>query len=664
MLIKENIKESNMSKIKKLTFEGGNARAMPAGFSAVDANANDSVITYSGRKAYADRLEFGKIQRKLFIEEMISALRELNKFVRKGSEDGLGIWSPEKFEALANSRGIFLGSSEHLFNLQDIDDEEYSRHKKWTGDLDIAAPAGRVKVLNNVLEGNENLKLSEKIYYVGRNRGPSENQTSSCIFAYHSDELQHPIFVQVDFMSLDFSDAGPDDFSRFSRSSSWDDIKAGVKGVFHKFLLSSLTNAIFERSDVAILTPSSIKRGIEKGPENFKVSATSPEKGKLSTHSFHILSGMRNSLEPVSDPKTGLQYVLPDARAAFRKLESSESISIKDLRIIFQKLFGKEPDGSDLRKFSSFIGLIELIEENKPEIAEKVFIKFVVGKLFGRSSQALYASDPNADMTTKMAAVNLFLERFPALQSKMEFVEKLKEEFYQNYKIRDVSNESYYIGSSRLRNIVKNIISEALASDEREFISGTEFEKYFDRNNEFTGPKANQRHDQQVYQRDDKKESPGNWANVKERAMEEYKKDLAKRRRAGLEFGDATNLISKYFASLASFMRFRKEVLPRLSRRYEELSAKKSLSPEAARERLYCLEAIKTNEIFGEVLKSSVKDFASRVTADREKSLVAKDDTVSLRPSEKDQAALAFGRQFSALSPERRSQLAASLGKK
>lgn len=456
-----------MPKIKKLIFEGGNARAMPAGFSAIDANASDSVITYSGRKAYADRLEFGKIQRKLFIEEMISALRELNEFVRKRSEDGLGIWSPEKFEALANSKSIFLGSSEHLFNLQDIDDEEYSRYKKWTGDLDIAAPAGRVKVLNNVLEGNENLKLSEKIYYVGRNRGPSENQTSSCIFAYHSDELQHPIFVQVDFMSVDFSDTGPDDFSRFSRSSSWDDIKAGVKGVFHKFLLSSLTNAIFERSDVAVLTPSSIKKGIEKGPQNFKVSSTSPESGKLSTHSFHILSGMRNSLEPVSDPTTGLQYVLPDARAAFRKLDSSESISIKDLRIIFQKLFVKEPDSSDLRKFSSFIGLVDLIKENKPEIAEKVFIKFVVGKLFGKSSQALYASDPNADMAAKMAAINVFLERFPALISKMEFVEKLKAEFYQNYKIRDVSNESYHIGSNRLRSIVKNIISEVLFARER-----------------------------------------------------------------------------------------------------------------------------------------------------------------------------------------------------
>lgn len=238
------------------------------------------------------------------------------------------------------------------------------------------------------------------------------------------------------------------------------------------------------------------------------------------------------------------------------------------------------------------------------------------------------------------------------------------EEVHPDYEPRGGTNESTSRVTGRLRGIVIKMISEALASDEREFISGTEFEKYFDRNNEFTDPKANQRRDQQVYQRDVKKDSPGNWAHVKELAMEEYKKDLAKRRRAGLEFGDATNLISKYFVSLASFMRFRKEVLPRLSKRYEELSAKKSLSPEAARERLYCLEAIKTSEIFGEVLKSSVRDFASKVATDREKSLVAKDDTVSLRPSAEDQAALAFGRQFSALDPERRSQLATSLGRK
>lgn len=450
------VKTGRLSRIR----EGGNARAMRA--DSLDPD-DDRTITYASRKAYADAIKFDRFARRDFVNEMLAAFRKLNELVRKNSDDGTGIWTSDMFNGTVR-RELFLGSSEHLFNLGDIGDDEYTRYKPKTGDIDIGVPESKVDVLNDTLDVNENLRLSDKIVYVGRNRGPIGKQSPSCIFAYHVDETSSPIFVQVDFVGLEFEEDVPNQFSRFSRSSSWDDIKAGIKGVFHKYLLSSVTNAIFEQQNIAILTPSSISRGLEKRkPELFKVSSTSPESGRLSSQAFSIHTGLRSSISPVIDPATGKHVALPDARLAFRKLETSESISVRDQRVIFEKFFDHSPTDSELKKFSSFKGVLELVKENKPEFAKKIFGKFVAGKLFGRDSQGLYASSPEADRDAKMAAVNAFIDIFPELSSNMDFVERLKSEYYESYKTRSVSNESFARkGAEKIRKIVRQVIAEGI----------------------------------------------------------------------------------------------------------------------------------------------------------------------------------------------------------
>lgn len=225
---------------------------------------------------------------------------------------------------------------------------------------------------------------------------------------------------------------------------------------------------------------------------------------------------------------------------------------------------------------------------------------------------------------------------------------------------RGGTNESSTRERSKLREILSKIITEALTPDEKHLFYDTKLEKRFNRAGEFIDNP-----NQEAESVSNKKKSPGDWDDIKERALKTYKIDLENRRRSGLEFGNPKSLISKHFVSLASFMKFKKEVLPQLSKRYEDLTNKSALSPEAEVERLYCLEAMKACEIFDKFLKDSLRGFVSKVQRDEEKRLTKKSvDSDDLSLSPKDQELIAFGRKFSSLSGDERSRLALSLGKK
>lgn len=132
-------------------------------------------------------------------------------------------------------------------------------------------------------------------------------------------------FVQVDIRYVPFSDGKPTEFSVFSHSAPWLDIRKGFKGSVHKVAL-----AIFARM-----------RG----------------------YAFSVDYGLRKA-----DAKKPYEY-------------------ITDIDQIHEALIGHLPDPIERELFGSFIGLIELMDRYIPNWEDKFeFASGMQSRLWGKDS--------------------------------------------------------------------------------------------------------------------------------------------------------------------------------------------------------------------------------------------------------------------------------------
>ena len=95
------------------------------------------------------------------------------------------------------------------------------------------------------------------------------------------------VYTQVDFELMPFVNNKPNEWTKFSHSSSLQDYKKGVKGgVFHKLLIRSIVGASSIRNDVVIASPTST-------PEKLKISTSKKYINPRFT-AFSVLRGIRN----------------------------------------------------------------------------------------------------------------------------------------------------------------------------------------------------------------------------------------------------------------------------------------------------------------------------------------------------------------------------------
>ena len=447
--------------------EGGNTRAIvrdPITGNIIGDNPKGTVKKFRGREGYAEDIDFksGRVSRGQFINDVVKMLKTLDEEFAK--EAGHHLWDRETRDDILDSGNAFSGSSKHLFSPQKITDEEYTSYKPKTGDIDLMVPEENMiqlyKTLNRLEHSHPD--LTDKISYIGHNKASAGSDQINALFAYTWDsslpEGRGDVFFQVDFEGSEFKEGRPTDWASFSHSSDWDDVKAGIKGVAHKLTLFALAAA-------ASPPPINARWATPKATaEKPNISYTTDKKtGKKiptplgSMSSFDVVSGL------------GARFIkldwTHDGNEVYKYLKRSErTSSTRDIKQIFEGIFGNNPPPSDedVKKFGSFIGLLQLINERlSPQTAVNIFERLVF-ELFGAGAQPLSVNDVNKDIVPKNAIIDKFKEIVPDVAASTLNIEKMKEKYYSTYKVRvqadyveDADSASPVKESRRLFEIVK-----------------------------------------------------------------------------------------------------------------------------------------------------------------------------------------------------------------
>jgi hypothetical protein len=411
---------------------GGNTKAID--------RTTGKVVNFMGRPGYADKVDFRQIDRTTFRADVIATIKRLDGLHEESY--GEPIWDPRKINSLLSSGAAFNGSSEHLFNSK-ISDEDFTRYKSQVGDIDLTIPAERAETLFELLGTLEQSPiLPGKVWYVGQNKKSHSGEQINSLFAYKFDPDAPPLFFQIDFEAVDYERGRPTQFAKFSHSSSWEDIKQGIKGVFHKYLLRSLTTPSAQ-PDAILLAPSSPLYP----PSAVKVARKTSAVKLLS---FSVAYGLRSAVEmqrypdePGVPPELVGEPVEVNGKLAYKETPTGGSSYNTNLSEIFSLLFGKEPTPDEVTKFGSFVGVLEIMKAYLTDAeSAAIYDDFVNEKLFGPGSQALDARSPEVDRSAKMGAVEMFRSVFPSLSEPDPAV---LEAYYSSYKIRKESLLRAYI---------------------------------------------------------------------------------------------------------------------------------------------------------------------------------------------------------------------------
>ncbi len=346
----------------------------------------------------ADRIDLQQINRTEIVKVLNNGLGLINNAFEKSF--GLSLWN----EKLFKSKEFLSGSAFHFFDLQTIDDEEFVKTKSTVGDVDTQVNGLMSPMIKEFLDSSKG-KTFGPLTLIGYK--PSGGQY---ITLWKLPEFN--INVQIDLELVDFDDSGnPTPWSQFSHSSSWDDLKEGIKGVFSKLLYSSLTAPKAKKIIVKAKTARGKDQIITK-----------------SELSFSVLKGLRNKYEPILDSSG--THIHENGLPTYRELSTAESTNITDLKMIFNIFFGQIPTATELKQMNSFVGTLDLIKQYMSSNINTITDKFV-DKLWAPGAQALYRGDPAHDLSDKSAALNLLCTTF-GLNFKQYEDQMIN--YYKNYK--------------------------------------------------------------------------------------------------------------------------------------------------------------------------------------------------------------------------------------
>jgi hypothetical protein len=354
----------------------------------------------------ADRIPLDRIDQG-FCSGILFCLRELNLAFKS---HGRSLW-----EILDES--LFSGSSRLLFD-GSVKLPELASFKPTMGDIDVMFDHRISKELGDFLRASKG-KTFGNFRLIGE--GGNSLLQYNCIFEALWDYAPGLKFVQIDFEPVEFDDDGtPSEFARFAHSSNVEDIRAGIKGVFSKYLLRSLISNVEKLRNVAILTASR------------KVSKSKIYSVPFGMWKFSVDKGVRKAYQPVIG-EDGLQTVV-DGKLQYVALWPVDSDYITDLSTIFHMALRLGQDRHPLsfiehRKMFSFCGMLRLMR-TKMELSDcrEVYLDFI-NLLWGTDAQVLYRDDPATDSHEKFLAAQEFLSVFPEFNSALS-LNSLKSSFY------------------------------------------------------------------------------------------------------------------------------------------------------------------------------------------------------------------------------------------
>lgn len=328
------------------------------------------------------------------------------------------LWNPK----LLKSQKFLSGSSLHFFNVKGIDDKTFTTNKPKVGDIDTMVDKDKEASLDQFLQQNINKRIGNA-KFLGYQRG---NEQFSSLW-----ELDNPpIKIQIDLEFVQFDKAGPTPWSRFSHSSDWNDLQAGVKGVFHKFLIGSLgilskREFILRKLEGRGKARDYVDKPVEDSMFSFAVS--SKEGG-----------GLRPKYTPVVNPSTN-EPEMKDGLPVMLALPASGYE--QDIGRIFQTLFGvrmSEKAANQLaKKFWSYTGLLEVMNKLLDNTEKSRVLGSLLNKAFGQGAQGLYKNDPERDAAEKMAAINLMMKTTGAKPPEGINIDQMRQDYVASYKMTE-----------------------------------------------------------------------------------------------------------------------------------------------------------------------------------------------------------------------------------
>lgn len=401
---------------------------------------NATGYTQSGKETKAQKIPLKQIGRKVFVDKIANLLKFINKDFEKEYKEKL--WKDET--QIANGF-VFNGSTSFIMN-QEYSDDDVIMHKPYCGDLDIAVPECLKVNLFNYLRKNEERELVQGVTYMGSNKPTVESivHQMNCVFLidFEIDGKTENCACQIDWEFLPFTETGiPTQWAKFSHSSSFDDCKAGIKAVHHKYLLRALVGGSSIRTDIVIATNKSTW-------DNVKISKSAININPRMLK-FSVDKGLRVAYEPLLDPNGKSVYV--DNKQVFKEIPSKNSSYVTDVWQIFLMTM-KPVDIEDAKKSAdevkmwSFIGVLDLMKKycDKKQIKETYnrYIELLWGLKPSRA-QELEIGDSEGDYKVKIGGYLMFIEHFGLKDESQKLCPPYYETYGQRGKVTESVLESF-----------------------------------------------------------------------------------------------------------------------------------------------------------------------------------------------------------------------------
>ena len=357
---------------------------------------------------------------------------------------GEPLWSA----SLLKSHRFLSGSSLHFFNTRGVPDAEFTKKKPTVGDLDTMVDKNKETQLRELFTAYTDKQIGPAILR-GFQRG---NEQFSSLW-----EIQNPATViQIDFEFVEFVNDQPTDWARFSHSSAWEDMRLGIKGVFHKWLIQALPTITRRQFYLRKL----VGRGKARAEQDVPMTDN--------MYSFAVASkeggGLRAKYEPVIDATTG-KPEYKDNLPVMKALPASGYE--QDINKIFNTLFGKRVGAESADKFWSFTGLVDLLKSLSPEEKQAVLYGFLQ-KTVGDGAQGLYKNDPKKDISEKSVAINYILKTL-GLPKPANF-DQIVQDYLSGYRMVSPDERQADKGDSIVQGMAKNALKEASPSYKRKGI--------------------------------------------------------------------------------------------------------------------------------------------------------------------------------------------------
>ena len=363
----------------------------------------------------AQQIDLKVHQRNYIVPVLDKVLHAINSSFAQSYK--VPLWKP----ALLQSRKFLSGSSLHFFNT-DISDDEFVAKKPKVGDIDTQVDKNQEQNLEAFLTSVQG-KMVGPAKCLGFSRG---NEQFSSLW-----ELQNPpIKVQIDLEFVAYEKDEPTQWAQFSHSSSWEDLNAGIKGVFHKYMMRSLTANSATQKYVARQLKKGVKISDEPVVDNNLSFAVSSKQG----------GGMRTKYVPYNDPATG-QPMMKNGIPVMLQVAPGDSEYVQDLGQQYQMLFGQQGNEADQKLMWSFLGIIQLANKYLQDDARNAVAMAFEELLFGKGAQGLYKGDPKRDQQEKMVALSTMVKQLKGIDGN-GVINKAKADaqtYYSTYKGTDES---------------------------------------------------------------------------------------------------------------------------------------------------------------------------------------------------------------------------------